>query len=215
MKKNLQLKKKFIQNKHFIRKKKIYNDKLKVVILIIFILFSGILIEYMQYYRSKGEGHPITENVLNLVEIFNQQEDIAIICSNHYLANQISAYSPNVISFSIDSIALLASYPNISESIDIKIIKIDFTIDGLIYLFRNGFYVSNTNILLNEIDNLISGTDEDLFEKFIQLNKKYKFKYFVYDKKDPSWFLLNYFILNGFANITYEVGDLKVYSINV
>lgn len=209
------LKKKFIQNKHFFRKKKIYNDKLKAVILIIFILSGGILIEYMQYYRSKGDGNPITENVLNLAEIFNQQEDITIICSNQYLANQISAYSPNVISFPIGSVALLASYPNLSEIIDIKIIKIDLDLDGLIYLFRNGFYVSNTSILLNEINNLISGTDEDLFEKFIQLNKKYNFKYFVYDKKDPSWFLLNYFILNGFANITYEVGDLEVYSINL
>lgn len=212
------LKKKFIQNKHFFRKKKICDEKLKFVILIIFILFSGFLIEYMQYFRSKGEGNPITEDVLNLAEIFNQKEDIAIICSNKHLANQISAYSPNVISFPIDSVALLASYPNISESIDIKIKKIDFNLKGLISLSRNGFYFSNTSILINEINILISGNltyITDHFENFIQLNKKYKFKYFIYDKKDPFWPLLYYNVLNGFANITYEVGDLEVYSFNL
>jgi hypothetical protein len=212
------LKKKFIQNKHFFRKKKICNDKLKLVILIIFMLFSGILIEYMQYFRSKGEGNPITEDVLNLAEIFNQQEDMAIICSNQYLAYQLSAYSPNVISFPIDSVALLASYPNISEIIDIKINNIDLDLKGLIFLAINGLYISNTSTLTKKINILISGNLTYItnhFENFIQLNKKYKFKYFVYDRKDPFWPLLYYNILNGFANITYEVGDLEVYSINL
>ena len=187
--------------------------ELKFILLISLIFPNAILVEYIQYYRSLGEGYPISVNTINLTRYLDQNnENLTIVCSNIRSAYQISAYSSHMISFPMTSETFLASYPQYKVGIKINLNHITLSIPGLMNLFRSGPFISNLNDIINEINFILYSNNT--LSNFTELYDIFKFDYFIYEQGD-KWPLLDLLISKGFANLSDQFGVMKIYSINL
>ncbi len=192
------------------------SKKLKSILLISFIFSNAILVEYIQYYRSLGEGNPITVNTINLTRYLDQKsKNLTVVCSNAYLSNQISAYSTHVISFPMHIQTFLASYPQYEVRIKTEIRNDGTILSGLINFFRYGPFESNSYVILGNINNILFANNaNNTFANFIELNEIFKFDYFIY-KEGDNWPLLDLLVSNGSATLINELGVLKLYLISL
>ncbi|MHA1395313.1 MAG: hypothetical protein ACTSRZ_17550 [Promethearchaeota archaeon] len=195
--------------------KKISSNKIMVSFLIGSMLMTG----YIEYYRSMGEGRPISSDIIDLSLYLksqkNQSEKISLISSNGKISNGISAYS-DIPTFPMGSTTFLSAFPEHRGQIKYYRRNIDFfDITDLISFSAYGIYRSNSREILHEIYKVIysNNFDEYTFIKFMHLKKVYNFRYLVHQKSD-NWSLLEYLIENNHVSFIKEFGNLNLYILN-
>jgi hypothetical protein len=189
-----------------------------------FLIGNLILTGFIQYYRSTGEGYPITIDVINTANylhyetIDSNQRNLAI-SSNIKLSYRISAYSSNILSFPHSSEIFIAAFPEKIDDINYYQISLfPISLEKIIKIFRYGIFRSDANTILDGINDIIYEKNMTIlvgnFSKFIQINTEYNFRYLIHEESD-NWPLLEYLILNNYVNYLESFGNINIYELDL
>ena len=189
-----------------------------------FLIGNLILTGFIQYYRSTGEGYPITIDVINTANylhyetIDSNQRNLAI-SSNIKLSYRISAYSSNILSFPHSSEIFIAAFPEKIDDINYYQISLfPISLEKIIVIVRYGIFRSDANTILDGINDIIYETNMTIlvgnFSKFIQINTEYNFRYLIHEESD-NWPLLEYLILNNYVNYLESFGNINIYELDL
>lgn len=207
--------------KYIFKRKKSENSSYKITqykIIGIFLLGNILIAGIIQYYRSIGEGHPISRDKIEISQYLDSKiknrKKTSIICSNSKLSIRISAYS-GIISFPMEPSVFLSAFPEQKVKIEYHKMSLDsLDVKELIEIFRKGFYDSNSEKIMENMNSIFypDYINEENFNEFLNLSYIYNVEYLICNESD-DWILLEYLIENNYIELIKKIGEIEIYNL--